>query len=944
MKISILLLLCITIRLFSQSSGPLFYKSGVMNGNNIKTVFGNWGVIGQPADVGPRGAWLKESNGYIGDISLVIGLELPIKDYTGDGKPDTIHSVITSPLSRPASQFDTDDWSGGGKPYTFMPVEGLANSSQMSVAMSDQPSTWPASWGNVWKGINGNGQTVADLEAYFQMDDQNDARFFSAANNPEGIQFRADTTNLTRKGQGIRVDVRYLQFKHPLFNDILFRVYDITNEGSYDYKKAVLGYVGGTLVGVSRGAILLNEYDDDYSILYRKEHTVITGDYEDNMTRNPFWQGRVGKVGEAFLSSEGNGAIGGYNYFTPPFEIPLGSDKELWKRLTPGFYQVPANIVNDTTVLNGTDGDYLFGSRYFSLSSKGMKRIVSAIAYDYTAPGIFQRIKLGKVLANNNFDLAKVLTQLPLPQFATAQTLNGTSPIQWLVNDAAGTVEICFSPDAGATWRTVADSLPDNGTYQFNTTVVPDCAFGILRIFFKGPGGAYSSVRQSGAYITINNAGNGHPFIKITSMFEDTTVVTEAFFPLRILAGDPDNTSLTASIYYSIGEEYIKSAEVTISSASAEGEMLLPLSQMPNGDRFRLKVELTDGTTTRSDSTERFKKLSARAAVASSNIAPVSGTAASRVTFGIVDKGQTTTDTYIISFTDTAASRPKTMSVFNKSKNTPVLTSVPLINYAETPVFDGVRIFVNDEKTRMDSSYWNSRDSIGQQGFMMPVELTGPNEQMVFGYPRPSDYRIIFGVKGRTIDLSPYTGFVTPQDSTEMIVVNNSTGEPTEFFFISNAPGWYDFYLVERILGKKRLTWYLALLPYQSSLRSPRSGDTITFVTKKGISVYDTVQLSNVALAVPPEHMIPHTYALHQNYPNPFNPSTTIEYSLAASGSVSLMVYDMLGRVVNTVEHTYRTAGAHSVVFDASNLSSGIYFYRLKSGGFTGTKKMLLLR
>ena len=131
MKILIVFLCCITAQLVSQSSGPQFYKSGVMNGNNIKTVFGNWGVIGQPVDFRPRGAWLKESNGYIGDLSIVIGLELPIKDYTGDGKPDTVHSVITTPVSRPASLFDTDDWSGGGKHYTFMPVEGFADPSQI---------------------------------------------------------------------------------------------------------------------------------------------------------------------------------------------------------------------------------------------------------------------------------------------------------------------------------------------------------------------------------------------------------------------------------------------------------------------------------------------------------------------------------------------------------------------------------------------------------------------------------------------------------------------------------------------------------------------------------------------------------------------------------------------------------------------------------------------
>ena len=60
--------------LFSQQSGPEYYRMGIMNGNNIKTVFGNWGVIGQPVGNYPRGAWLRNANGYIGDESIMVGL------------------------------------------------------------------------------------------------------------------------------------------------------------------------------------------------------------------------------------------------------------------------------------------------------------------------------------------------------------------------------------------------------------------------------------------------------------------------------------------------------------------------------------------------------------------------------------------------------------------------------------------------------------------------------------------------------------------------------------------------------------------------------------------------------------------------------------------------------------------------------------------------------
>ena len=90
---------------------------------------------------------------------------------------------------------------------------------------------------------------------------------------------------------------------------------------------------------------------------------------------------------------------------------------------------------------------------------------------------------------------------------------------------------------------------------------------------------------------------------------------------------------------------------------------------------------------------------------------------------------------------------------------------------------------------------------------------------------------------------------------------------------------------------------------------------------------------------------IPKKFMLDQNYPNPFNPSTVIRYQLPVSGKVSLRVFDSLGREVASLVHNqWKTRGVHTVTFNASGLSSGIYFYRLKAGDFTQTKKMILLK
>jgi hypothetical protein len=87
---------------------------------------------------------------------------------------------------------------------------------------------------------------------------------------------------------------------------------------------------------------------------------------------------------------------------------------------------------------------------------------------------------------------------------------------------------------------------------------------------------------------------------------------------------------------------------------------------------------------------------------------------------------------------------------------------------------------------------------------------------------------------------------------------------------------------------------------------------------------------------------IPQTYSLKHNFPNPFNPSTNIVYDIPSDGLVVLKVYDILGKEVKTLVNKYQKAGEYQVSFDASNLASGIYLYRLTSGSFSQTRKMIL--
>ncbi|NOX67517.1 MAG: T9SS type A sorting domain-containing protein [Chlorobi bacterium] len=85
-------------------------------------------------------------------------------------------------------------------------------------------------------------------------------------------------------------------------------------------------------------------------------------------------------------------------------------------------------------------------------------------------------------------------------------------------------------------------------------------------------------------------------------------------------------------------------------------------------------------------------------------------------------------------------------------------------------------------------------------------------------------------------------------------------------------------------------------------------------------------------------------YELHQNYPNPFNPSTLINYSLAKDSRVSIIIYNVLGQKVTELVNKKQSAGNYEIKFDASNLTSGLYFYRLETPNYSKTMKMILLR
>ena len=159
-----------------------------------------------------------------------------------------------------------------------------------------------------------------------------------------------------------------------------------------------------------------------------------------------------------------------------------------------------------------------------------------------------------------------------------------------------------------------------------------------------------------------------------------------------------------------------------------------------------------------------------------------------------------------------------------------------------------------------------------------------------------------------------------------------------------------DGYIIERKQGTEAsFTVIDTLKGSGNEYIDDNAGQSITYTYRvkaykdSVVSSYSN-EVSLTLTGIEGQKKIPTEYSLSQNYPNPFNPTTKIKFALPKSGLTKIVIYDLLGRAVRTLIDKEIEAGYHEITLDATDLTSGIYFYRVQSGDFIQTKKMILLK
>ncbi len=447
---SVLFVLIILVLGSSSAAVRPIRHSGIIDGNQIRTLIFDFGSIGAPGRE-PSFEWPQESaHGYAYEFGLLVAGE--VIDIYGD----TIH-IVSDGLIDGGAAGDSEELSPEGLPWGWEPLEGYANSDTDLIALSDDQETWPEEWSE-WPGAFGEGVVVADLESYWVMNDRFNEEF----------EYYPDPGDPTIGGLGIQVECRSYQWNETTDNDLLILTYNITNVSEKSLPKLVAGFMGDPHVGGS------NDYADDWAgFLNNNGIDTYTGDTldvwslayvwdDDNVGQ---WGNDVGYFGLKCLESP---LSDGYLSFHAPMygSIMVKDDEEIWDLLVPG---------NISDISQDSDNIMLVGTGYFSLEPGETKILTVAVVFGEDKDDFLWNANTAQIKYSlfNQVEPHEVFIINP----DSDEYISGSYQIEWESVSSTGNpldMFLYYNLNRGEGWNIVSQFEPDDGTYLWDSSLYPD--------------------------------------------------------------------------------------------------------------------------------------------------------------------------------------------------------------------------------------------------------------------------------------------------------------------------------------------------------------------------------------------------------------------------------------------------------------------------------------
>lgn len=883
-------------------------KYGIHNANEITTIFYNYGTVSSPNtdyDI----VWPSHNGlGYAFEMGFFVGGE--VADTNG-----AIKHIISEHIA------DGGDRSPGGLPWGWLPVNGFANPESETIAMSDQPDTWPDTW-EQWPGVHGEGEIIATQESYARMNDFTNQEF----------AYYPFVNDSTKRGLGLEVDVRSFQWNAEFSEDFIIWEYTIKNVSDKTLPELRAGFYGDPHVGGR------NDYaDDNTEFINSTGHTYSSGVY--TLVQNLLYSWDNDFVGDNGIRP---GFLGvGLLQNSSGLVLEYGNTREYGTRILPGQDEAFWSVITAQSDLSQvTDNIVYVSTNAFSLAPNESKTFTLTTVFGHTESSLFEHFINAQIAYAVVQGVDTHTVDLTLPN--AGEEISGMQDIQW--NTISGTGEDCivdifYTQNRGNGWQLLADGVSANGTISWETTNFPDGYNYQIQAIARSD---ITLGRRITSHFTVNNStAPTEPDLLFLAPLELEEV--SGVLDLHYRAGDTDGDIVT--VFIQISQDGGTTWE-SVDSTQINGTAIYAWDSttLPNGPNYQLRLSATDGTSfVNSQPSSVFRIQNTYPTIPDSNFTHIQGQADGSVRVDVVDTLALAGHTYQIFFHDSLPQA--TYDVYDVTTEEYVLQNVTqLTPEQQGPVFDGVRLLIaNIPKGTYDTTQTGWAEGDANLATNIGLYTSGEHRHS------STDYQIVFS------DTPENTDFFG--NAANLRVFDLHTESELEFaLFGPNADGLVEpgnkIVLLDSLDGEIIATFEIEFEePQTGDPISPGENDVFQLITKNRFTSEDIYEFTTSDWITGTRHspVLPITTQLLPNFPNPFNPSTTIEYYLPKSSLVQIRIYNLRGQMVKELVHDVQNPGTNRVIWNGMDnkgkkVASGVYLYELQTHQAHLVRKMILLR